>query len=115
MNLTVRPDPSIRFNRMSHRVPMVALLVGLLVALVALTSLAYATPPDPTWVSGFFDDDDNDNGVFLVTSSLAALDPFPLCCWAPFPVFGPAAALDGSGPASSQDDSSADARAPPLS
>jgi hypothetical protein len=94
---------------------MVALLVGLLVALVALTPLAYATPPDPTWVSGFFDDDDNDNGVFLVTSSLAALDPFPLCCWVPFPVFGPAVALDGSGPASSQDDSSADARAPPLS
>jgi len=94
---------------------MLALLVALLAALVALTPLAYATPPDPTWVSGFFDDDDNDNGVFLVTSSLAALDPFPLCCWTSFPVFGPAVALDNSGPAFSQDGSSADARAPPLS
>ena len=94
---------------------MLALLVPLLVALVTLTSLAYATPPDPTWASGFFDDDDNDNGVFLVTSSLAALDPFPLCCWTPFPVFGPAIAVDNSGPISSQDGSSAGARAPPLS
>src|SRR5258706_12709083 len=100
---------------MPYRAPMFALLVALLVALVALTPLAYATPPDPTWVSGFFDDDDNDNGVFLFTSSLAALDPFPLCCWTPFPVFGPVVALDNSGPASSQNASSADARAPPLS
>jgi hypothetical protein len=114
MNLTAPPDPGIRSNRMT-RVPVLALLVALLVALVALTPLAYATPPDPTWVSGFFDDDDNDNGVFLVTSSLIALDPFPLCRWTPFPVLGPAVALDNSGQASSLDDSSADARAPPLS
>jgi hypothetical protein len=96
------------------RIPVLALLVALLVALVALTPLAYATPPDPTWVSGFFDDDDNDNGVFFVTSSLAALDPFPLCSWTPFPVFGAAVALDNSSPDSSPDGSSADARAPPL-
>jgi hypothetical protein len=100
---------------MKRCVPASTFLLTLLVALVALTPLAYATPPDPTWVSGFFDDDDNDNGVFFVTSSLAALDPFPLCCWSPFPVFGPAVAFDDPGPASSLDSSSADARAPPLS
>lgn len=115
MNLTVRPDPSIRSSRMPRRVPALAVLTGLLVALVALTPLAYATPPDPTWVNGFFDDDDNDNGVFFVTSSLAALDPFPLRCWTPCPVFGPAVTSDTWGPASSQAGSSADARAPPLS
>jgi len=48
-------------------------------------------------VSGFFDDDDN--GVCLITSSLAALDPFSLCGWTPFPVFGPAVALENPGPA----------------
>jgi hypothetical protein len=100
---------------MVRRVQMLALLVALLVVLVVLTPLAYATPPYPTWVSGFFDDDDNDNGVFLITSSLAALDPFPLCCWTPFPVFGPAVGLENPGPASSQYFSTADARAPPLS
>jgi hypothetical protein len=90
-------------------------LVALLGALVALTALAYATPPDPTWVSGFFDDDDNDNGVFLITSSLAALDSFPVCCWTPFPVFGSPVALEHRDPTCSQYASSAGARAPPLS
>ncbi len=45
----------------------------LLAVLVALTPLAYATPPDPVWVSGFFDDDDNDNGVFLGRFELVPL------------------------------------------
>jgi hypothetical protein len=57
------------------RLPLLALVVALLAALVSLTPLAYVTSPDPTWVSGFFDDD---NGVFLITSSLVAVDPFPL-------------------------------------
>ena len=100
---------------MTRRAPAFALLVALLAALVALTALAYATPPDPTWVSGFFDDDDNDNGVFLITSSLAALDPFPLYCWTPFPLFGSPVALEDRGPTCSQYCSSAGARAPPLS
>jgi hypothetical protein len=89
---------------------MLALFVALLAILVVLTPLAYATPPDPTWVSGSFD-----NGVFLITSSLAALDPFPLCCWTPLPVFGSAIALEDPGPASSPYFFGADARAPPLS
>ena len=92
---------------------MFALLVALLV--VGLMPLAYADPPDPVWESGYFDGDDNDEGVFLVTSCLVALDPIPLCSWTPFPVFGPAVTLDDSGPASSQAVSSAEARAPPLS
>jgi len=100
---------------MTRWVSLLAILVALLTVLVALTPLAYATPPDPTWVSGFFDDDDNDDAVFLVTSSLATIDPFPLRSWTPFPVFGPAVALEDSGPASAQYFSTADARAPPLS
>jgi hypothetical protein len=94
---------------------MLALSVALLTVLVALTPLAYATPPDPTWVNGFFDDDDNDDGVFLITSSLATVDTFPLRSWTPFAVFGPTVALEDAGPASTQYSSTADARAPPLS
>jgi hypothetical protein len=43
-------------------------LVGLLVILVvaALTPLAYADPPDPTWVDGFWDDDDYDSVVVMI-------------------------------------------------
>jgi len=115
MSLTGPRDPRIRSTNMTRRIPTLALLVTLAVVLAMLTPLAYATPPDPVWVSGFFDDDDNDGGVFLVTSSLAAIDPFPLYCWTPFPAFGPAVALDDSSWSPSQIASSADARAPPSS
>jgi hypothetical protein len=100
---------------MTRRILMCALTAALLTVLVALTPLAYADPPDPTWVSGFFDDDDNDNGVFLVTSSHVTLDAFPLCSWTPFPVFGRAVASEDPGTASTRYFSTADARAPPLS
>ena len=100
---------------MTRPAATLALLIALLFVLVALTPLAYATPPDPVWVSGFFDDDDNDDGVFLITSSLATIDPFPACRWTPLPAFGPVVALDDSSWSPSQVASSADARAPPIS
>ena len=100
---------------MARRIPMLALVAALLTVLVALTPLAYASPPDPTWVSGFFDDGDYDDAVFLITSSQATLDAFPLCCWTPFPVFGRAVGAEDPGPASTPYSSTADARAPPLS
>jgi hypothetical protein len=100
---------------MVRRITVVVLWVTLLTALVALTPLAYASPPDPTWVSGIFDDDDNDNGVFFVTSSTATLDPFPLCGWSPFHVFGAALVIEDREWTSPQYFSSVDARAPPIS
>lgn len=98
-----------------RRAPILALMFLLLTVLVAVTPLAYAEPPDPTWVSGYFDDGDADDAVFLVTSSLATVDPWPLCDWSPFPVFGPRVALETPGLASTLYSSTADARAPPLS
>src|ERR1700675_4296699 len=100
---------------MIRRVAILALTLALLTVLVALTPLAYAEPPDPCWGGGFFDDPDNDDGVFLVTSSLATVDPFPLCDWSPFPVFGPRVVSEAPGRASTLYSSTADARAPPLS
>jgi len=44
-------------------------LVLVLVALMlTLTGMAYATPPDPTWIAGLYDDDDFDNVVDYITS-----------------------------------------------
>lgn len=100
---------------MARRLPMLALVTPLVTVFVALTPLAYADPPDPVWVSGFFDDDDNDNGVFLITSSEVTLDAFPLCCWTPFPVYGRAVASEDPDPVATQYFSTAEARAPPLS
>jgi len=45
-------------------------LVGLIVlVLAALPALAYASPPDPSWIPGLYDDADYDDVVGLVTPS----------------------------------------------
>jgi len=91
------------------------LLLALMLVLSALTALAYASPPDPTWVSGFFDDGDNDDAVFLITSSAATLDPFPLDDSTPVPVHQPAPMGEDARPTAYLCPSAADARASPLS
>jgi len=48
--------------------PTTALLV--LITVLALPALAYSEPPDPTWVSGLWDDDDFDNVIEAVTNTL---------------------------------------------
>jgi hypothetical protein len=94
----------------SCTLPLVLMLV-----LSALTPLAYASPPDPTWVSGFFDDGDNDDAVFLITSSAATLDPFPVDDSPPVPVHEPAPVGEDARPTASLCLSTADARASPIS
>jgi len=90
------------------------LLLVLMLVLSALTPLAYASPPDPTWVSGFFDDGDNDDAVFLITSSAATLDPFPLYDSAPVPVREPAPVGQEATLAPCPCFSTAEARASPI-
>lgn len=58
-------------TRMSWRRWTTALLV---VALLALGPIAHASPLDPTWIAGFWDDSDHDNVVILVTSMASAAD-----------------------------------------
>jgi hypothetical protein len=43
---------------------LVALIVG-------LAPVAYADPPDPTWIGGYWDDDDFDNVVAFIASTCA--------------------------------------------
>lgn len=48
--------------------------VLLVVALLGLVPAAYADPPDPTWIGGYWDDDDFDNAVtFIVVASAIAV------------------------------------------
>ena len=63
---------------MKARLLVSFVVLALLPALAVLTAMAYASPPDPAWVSGFFDDGDQDDVVVLVTSTGATVDPFPL-------------------------------------
>jgi len=54
------------------------LSVVLLALLLSLTAMAYASPPDPLWLGGFWDDDDHDDVVGLVTTSGATVEASPL-------------------------------------
>ncbi len=46
-----------------------ALLAALLpIACATLPILAHASPPDPSWIAGIYDDDDYDDVVILVES-----------------------------------------------
>jgi len=43
---------------------IIALLIGII-------PTAYANPPDPSWVAGYWDDDDFDNTVVFITGHCA--------------------------------------------
>jgi hypothetical protein len=49
----------------------VVVLVGLM---LALTPIAHACPTDPTWIGGFYDDNDYDDVVLFITGGLTAVD-----------------------------------------
>jgi hypothetical protein len=63
-----------------------ALALLLLVCLVSLTPLAYASPPDPTWMDGFFDDLDFDDVVVSISWAAWAVEADPLASLAPVAV-----------------------------
>jgi hypothetical protein len=48
---------------------------ALVVALLGLVPTAYADPPDPTWLGGYWDDDDFDNVVILIVKACAVEAP----------------------------------------
>ncbi len=50
------------------------LLLVVMSVLAGIVPLAYASPPDPTWFAGFWDDADFDDVVVAVTNQQAALD-----------------------------------------
>jgi hypothetical protein len=59
------------------------LLLALIAIQLGLVPAAYADPPDPTWLGGYWDDDDFDNVVILIAkicavASLPPLDSGPL-------------------------------------
>jgi hypothetical protein len=58
--------------------PRRALVLLILACLFSLTPLAYASPPDPTWVDGFFDDADGDDVVISISWAAWAIELDPL-------------------------------------
>jgi hypothetical protein len=66
---------------MTKRLNLARLLPEILLAVVTLTgpvlllALAYASPPDPAWIRGMYDDGDGDDVIVRVTSASGHL-PF---------------------------------------
>ena len=66
-------------RRLTPRIlPILPILVVVLsvAAISAVTPLAYASPPDPSWVKGIYDDADFDDVVGLITSGAGVVEPF---------------------------------------
>jgi hypothetical protein len=48
--------------------------VLLLSVLLTLPPLAHASPTDPTWIPGFYDDNDYDDVILFITGAVTAVD-----------------------------------------
>jgi len=73
------------------RAVVVLLTVG---TLIGLTPAAYADPPDPTWITGYWDDDDFDNSTEFITDACAIEVASPVDIG---PLFVPVASLGSGG------------------
>jgi len=63
--------------------PARALVLLLLVCLCGLSPLAYASPPDPTWIDGIFDDADGDDVIISISWAAWAVEFDPLAVVTP--------------------------------
>jgi hypothetical protein len=98
-------DAPVHFSRVLALV-LVALIAGLAPA-------AYADPPDPSWLGGYWDDDDFDNVVVFLLGTVAVVElasPHP---GAPVAAVGIVEVPDGRVVAAPVD-ATASPRAPPL-
>ena|SRR5713101_6849324 len=77
-----------------------AVVAGVAVSVfLALRVLAFADPPDPSWIGGLWDDDDYDDVVILVTSSSGVVESNPCVHPGPILIATPVACSDeGPGP-----------------
>jgi hypothetical protein len=56
---------------MRSRRVVATLLLGVL---LALPPCAHASPTDPTWIPGFYDDNDYDDVILFITGAVSAVD-----------------------------------------
>src|SRR5215813_1951192 len=56
---------------------VIAAALPIVLVLILLPPLAFASPPDPSWVAGFYDDADGDDIVSLVCETSAANQATP--------------------------------------
>lgn len=66
--------------------PACTLALLLVVCLISLTSLAYVSPPDPTWTEGLYDDADGDDIIVSLTGAACVVEPAPPVALSPLRV-----------------------------
>jgi hypothetical protein len=54
--------------------PQRSLALLVVASMMSLAVLAHASPPDPDWIGGFWDNGDYDDVVLLVTSGMGVAD-----------------------------------------
>ena len=62
----------LRYRRRTVSSALALLVLGMLAGIVPL---AHASPPDPTWIAGFYDDADFDDVVLAIVSADVAASP----------------------------------------
>jgi hypothetical protein len=92
-----------------------ALALVVLCPLVGLVTLAYASPPDPSWVEGIYDDADFDDIIVFITSGAAVAEPFTSEAIGPAQVIVRFVPHSDTDPVLSLRSSSESVRAPPAS
>jgi len=96
---------------MSFRRRLTLLVVG---AIALLAPLAHASPPDPAWIAGFWDNADYDDVVLLVTSAVGTADSRPPYVTVSVPVVIASVSSPDESPVSGRPLSSWNTRAPPT-
>ena len=90
------------------------LVAALLLTIFASVPLAYASPPDQTWIGGWYDDGDYDDVVISITATVALVHAAPLVEVCPVALVVGIAAFGNDGAAPALQAAPRQPRAPPL-
>lgn len=93
----------------------VAVALLLLLPIGGLTALAYASPPDPSWIRGIYDGADYDDVVEMIASAAEATAPALLVDLRPIPRLVVSAPQLAEDPVPTLPFSPLHSRAPPAS
>ena len=99
---------------MRTRLSPLVLALLFVALMLTLTTLAYADSPDPTWIAGYWDDDDFDDVVGYVTSAAGLVHTPVACKLGPFSPQGALKPVVFQGAAASVPRSASSPRAPPI-
>jgi len=91
-----------------------SILLVVVGAMMSLAVLAYASPPDPGWISGLWDNGDYDDIILLVTSGVGIADSHAIEDGRPFVVVSALASIVDDNRLAARPRLSSPTRAPPT-